>query len=94
MVNKHFSHSFAHSVGEADCVIVHLAMRMKAYGILSNDSDMIIFNNSPNKEVSIPLIPLWSMQWSDEQPERIYFSVVERERVAAAFSVPSEVSLT
>jgi hypothetical protein len=94
-VNRRFSHLFVHCLGEADCVIVYMAMRMreKCYGILSNDSDMIIYNNSPSNGVSIPLLPLWSMQWSEEQPERLFFSVAERETVAAAFSLPSEVSI-
>jgi hypothetical protein len=90
--DRRFFHLFDHAVAEADSAIVSMAMKMRAYGILSNDSDMIIYNNYSENRVSIPLILLWSLQWCDEQPDRILFSVVERETVATAFSLQPEVS--
>jgi hypothetical protein len=78
------------SGGEADQTIVKTAIRMGAYGIMSNDSDMVIYNTSPDQGTSILFIPLWSIEWSVDLPQ-IYFSAVDRAAVAVAFSLPQEV---
>jgi hypothetical protein len=83
--NGALSHLCLLCSGEADKEIIKTAIRMGACGIMSNDSDMIIYNTS-----AISFIPLWSVEWSTELSQ-VHFSAVERETVAAAFLLPPQV---
>lgn len=79
------------SSGEADKLIVDIAVKVHAFGILSNDSDMLIYNLSSNYFVDISFIPLWSLQYNlNESNIGIYF--VKREKIANLLHLPPEVS--
>lgn len=80
------------SSGEADKLIVDLAIKFHAFGILSNDSDMLIYNQFPNDLNDIYFIPFWSLQYNlDESTLGMY--LVKREKFAKLLHIPPEVMI-
>ena len=69
--------------GEADAAIVEVAIALHAIAILSNDTDMLVFDTG-----SVGYIPFWAFGFADDGS--LCASVVRRVRVAAILGIPPD----